>query len=41
MITAGDENNKYFRATKLTDKDSIKDWNKRKKIIEDGGMFPM
>lgn len=41
FITAGDSRSKYFRGTKLTDENTIKDWNERVKLIKEGVHFPL
>ena len=41
QITAGDKNNKYFRAEKLTNKKSLNEWNERVEVIKSGGILIM
>lgn len=40
-ITAEDKESKYFRETKITDKNTIKDWGKRVELIKEGVYFPL
>ena len=40
-ITARDKNTRYFRATKITNKNTIKDWEKRAGSIQNGIFLPL